>query len=171
MPERDTVRVRLTPQVAADARREATRAYRLAHGGWAVIGLILMIGGLSFFIDPSAVHDTPLVQSLHGAFDKVWNGAFLLGGLLLMIGVLIPARVVELWGWCLSATTLVTYGVAVFVDLGLRPAGFLALAIAAAAIARIAYLLLYAPVVTGMELGVERRQRSRAFEGDDRRGE
>lgn len=166
-PDRSTLRVDVSAEVARDARRTALRAHRLAHGGWAVIGIIVAFGGATFFMDPSSVSNSAIGHQLSGPVDDLWNLAWLIGGVLIAYGCLRPDRIVELAGQLLFVIAVVMYTVAIFVEAGKPPGAFLALAIAGASVLRIAYLIYYAPSSYTIER--ERRQHAEPFDGPDKR--
>lgn len=153
MPHRDTLRLNLDPDIARRAAREARRANRLAHGGWVLLALFAVISGISYFVAPREVGSTAL--GTDPALPLVWNVLWLVGGLLVLPGVLVPHRMLELVGQVVLAIAVSMYSIAILIVAGPRPSFCMALAFALGAIARIVYLAYYAPDVS---LSVERRQ-------------
>jgi hypothetical protein len=172
MSEKDTVRLNITPEVVALAEHEARKATRWRNGPVAALGLFGVVGGVSFFVAPTNVADSPIGRNLSGPGDELWSAAILLGGLLVVVGSLRPWQLVELFGWAVYVPALVAYCVAIVVVLGAEPpALFYGLAIAGAGAAKIVYLTFYAPRVTMIR--VERRtpeNRGAPYGGAERRG-
>jgi hypothetical protein len=165
MPEKDTVRIDVTPEMATLIEREAMRGVRWRNGVVAVMGLFGVAGGVSFFTDPTSVSSSPIGRNLSGPWDDMWSAAWLLGGLR-------PWQVVELFGWAFYVPAVMAYIVAVVVIAGNPPGLFLALSVALGGAAKIVYLLFYAP--RAVSVRVERRRPTPAheepYEGEERRG-
>lgn len=167
--ERDAVRVNISPETARAVEREARRAYRLRESIVAVMGFFGALGGLSFFVDPSSVDQSAIGHNLTGPWDELWSAAWLIGGLLVMAGVLRPARLVELFGWCIFVPAVIPYAVAVIALAGFPPALFPALAVGVGGLARIMYFVLYSPKETRV-LVERRRSEPPAYDGPENRG-
>lgn len=174
MAEKDTVRVNVSPEVAALAERETRRGIRWRNGPVAALGLFGVIGGASFFIDPNSVDLSPIGRNLNSPADDLWSAAWLVGGLMVVVGAMRPWQLLELIGYAIYVPALVAYAVAVIVLTAYTPpAIFLALSVAAAGVAKMVYLMVYAPTVTRVR--VERRRDSApahddAYGGKERRG-
>ena len=168
MPHRHLrdVEVRLPPEVVEQARKEGLRTYRLAASPIASLGLIVLFAGVSFFADPSAVDNSAIGRELRGPTDELWSLTFLIGGLLIAVGSLVPWRGMELGGWILLSVGLVMYAVAVVVSAGALPAAFLAVGLLAAGLARSSWLWWYGPQV--VRAHPERRSAHRGTKTDGR---
>jgi hypothetical protein len=170
MPENDTVRVNVSPEIAEMVEREARRGVRWRNGPVACLGLLGFIGGVAFFIDPTGVNDSAIGRNLPGPWDELWSAAWTLGGLLVIVGALWPTPLVELFGWAVYVPAMFVYSVAVLMLTGgAPPAAYLAFSIGAAGAAKMVYLQVYAPRATRVR--VERRHPDAArYGGRERRG-
>lgn len=166
------MRVRVTPEVAALAQREALRGVRWRNGPVAALGLFGVIGGVSFFLHPASVDLSAIGRNLNGHADDVWSGAWLIGGLLVIFGALRPHQLVELFGWAIYVPALVAYTVAVLALASYKPPSiYLALSVAAAGVAKGVYLIAFAPTTVRVKL--DRRTDDPGggeYGGEERRG-
>lgn len=168
MPESDTVRVKISPEDAERAEREARRGYRFRESIVAVMGFFGALGGLAFFLDPSSVDESAIGRNLSGPWDELWSAAWLVGGTMIMFGVLRVSKLTELLGWCVFVPAVVMYAVAVVLLTGTPPGLFSLLGLGVGGGARIAYWVLYAP--KEMRVRVERRREPpEPFGGPERR--
>jgi hypothetical protein len=158
--------IRLPPEAVEQARKEGLRSYRMAVSPIAAVAVIVLFAGVSFFADPSAVDNSAIGRQLSGPTDELWSLTFLLGGGMVAVGSLVPARWMELGGWLFMSVGLVMYAVAVVATAGALPAAFLALSLLAAALARATWLWRYGPQV--IRAHPERRTGARGARTDRR---
>jgi hypothetical protein len=137
---------KLSPDVALRIRRENNRAYRMAMSGWLTIAVLLIVSGISFLIDPSQAERSAVNKNLDGAWDELWNCAWILAGSLIFYGIMRPRRYVEMCGQVVLAFSLIPYLVAIIAENGWfgLPGFFLGAAVMLAAISRYLYLYRYA---------------------------
>lgn len=73
-----------------------------------------------FFLLPDELDRTSIGRALPGYWDETWSALYLIGGLLIMIGVGARRPRLELPGITLAGTATITNGVAIFVTNGSR---------------------------------------------------
>jgi hypothetical protein len=105
------------PPPPIDPLRSAKRINRAMF----FLGAALFFAGLKFFTDEDALERTSIGRALPGAWDDAWSVTYLLGGLLIMVGILLRgargARV-EMPGITLAAAGLLANGIAIVIVLG-----------------------------------------------------
>src|SRR4051794_25926061 len=110
MPEeRHTVRLNVPADVAELAQREARRGVRWRNAPVAALGFAGVLGGINFFIQPS--QGAAVIGRSLGPWDQAWNAAFLLGGVLIVLGALRPWPLIEVFGWAVFVPALMAYSV------------------------------------------------------------
>lgn len=104
-------------------------AYLFANGVWFALGIAAIIGAVTYYVSPEALHDSS-VGAQSGVLAVAWNTMYLAAGVLLVTGLLTCTRPVgwrlELAGLSLITASITINALAVAVHLGIRGAATVA---------------------------------------------
>lgn len=93
--------------------------YRRQYRAIALLGLLAMVSGLAFFLDPGSLERSAVGRALHGPVDDLWSLFYAAGGAMVVAGVYFPRRwhgplpALEASGLWLLLTALTVNGVAI----------------------------------------------------------
>lgn len=131
-------------EVLEHSARMSIWIQRLSGAGFAFLGVLTIFSGLVFFFGPPN-QQSAISQQLSDSSESVWNAAWLLAGVLVLIGSLKPGIVIELIGQFILAASFVVYSVAILTVAGLTPAFFLVIVVIGFVGLRIYFLTVLAP--------------------------
>jgi len=81
------------------------RYYLPEHAFELALALLAVAAASIFFLDPTALQRSAIGQALH-PFDYVWNLLYLLAGISIVVGLVVPKPRIELAGLAFLATSV-----------------------------------------------------------------
>ena len=78
---------RRRPLLAVPARDGRRRVDRVVRRALAATAAFAVAQGVAFFLQPGTASETALGRSLSGPVDDAWNGCYVAGGLLMLVGL------------------------------------------------------------------------------------
>jgi hypothetical protein len=123
------------------AERRAVRLYRAQNSIWLWLGLACIAAFVSYYVDPSTVAKSAIGRSLSGPVDEIWNGGFLISGLLIIVGVWTTRAKIEIIGQLFLCASIATDSAAIAILAGVGPSFWTIAAIAIASVFRIYWLI------------------------------
>ncbi len=94
-----------------------------AHAFEALIAALAVFSAVGFFVDPSALADTPIAQATGGArlFELAWNAGYGAAGAAILVGLAAFRPHVEVAGLVLLATANLMQTAAAAIAVGVTP--------------------------------------------------
>jgi hypothetical protein len=90
---------------------DARRAYLEAHVFELSLAIVAIVTAATFFLSPATLEGSAIGHAVH-PFDYAWNGLYLAGGLLIVVGLVRPTHRLELAGLIMFGAAITVAGVA-----------------------------------------------------------
>lgn len=90
---------------------DARRAYLEAHVFELSLAIVAMVTAATFFASPDTLEHSAIGRAVH-PFDYAWNGLYIVGGFLIVIGLVRPSHRLELAGLIMFGSAITVAGIA-----------------------------------------------------------
>jgi hypothetical protein len=118
----------------------------MSHAIWIWLGLASVLSGVAWLLDPEGeASRTVLRRQLEGPLDDLWHFGYALGGVIVLYGLVRMRPRAEFIGHVALGSSVLTYAVAIAIELGITPAVMIILGIAVASYLRAGALYVAMP--------------------------
>lgn len=95
------------------------KAYRRQTRPLFLLGALILVSGLTFYLNPGSLENTSVGRAVTGPIDEIWYGEYILSGLLICYGTQRPAPHIERAGLIFFLTALAVNALAVMAIRGI----------------------------------------------------
>jgi hypothetical membrane protein len=134
--------------------RDEKSRYIAANLIWVWLGLAAALAAIAFFVNPASLAASPIGHVLH-PYDYIWNGGFLVSGLMLVVAILFRRPDLEAFGLMAFAGSVLVYTLALIVVGAAAIGVFTYPALVIAALSRVMFLVTASQMVAALKDGSE----------------